>query len=215
MKTVLSAPDKEKGYVMIIALMILALVTAIGVMSRKSSITEVQIATNDLNHKITFFEAEGGTELASELLEQNISCPNGFYTEEEGQDFVQTGTFGDETITVVVPGAYLKFWDLMDIETPSDENHNISIYHHRAFYSYDESRSHTNITVSGVTRFSRGAALQIAAGYEGKGKSAAGGGAHIFYTINSQHKGSGRSESLVRIEWQHNLGQEGDCLYVD
>ncbi len=214
MKTVLSAPGNEKGYVMIIALMILALVTAIGVMSRKSSITEVQIATNELKHKITFFEAEGGSELASELLEQNISCPGGFKPN-SGDDFVQVSDIGEETVTVFVPNASLAFWSFKDVELPSSFEQDIRITHRPKFYSSDEASTQTNITLGGETRHSRGAALQIAAGYEGKGKGAAGGGMMIVYSINSQHEGSGRSESIVRIGWRHNIGQEGDCLYKE
>ncbi len=212
MKTILSAPGNEKGYVMIITLMILALVTAIGVMSRKSSITEVQIATNELKHKITFFEAEAGTELASELLEQNISCPSGFKAN-SGDDFVLTSEFDEEKVTIFIPNTSLAFWNFLDVELPSTFKQDIKITHHPKFYTTDESYSQTNITVGGLTTHSMGSAFQIAAGYEGKGKGAAGGGAYIAYRVNSQHEGSGRSESIVRINWRHNIGQEGDCMY--
>ncbi|MCP4690814.1 MAG: hypothetical protein GY859_22365 [Desulfobacterales bacterium] len=212
MKKTLGAPGDERGYVMIVALLILALLTIIGVSSRKNSTTELMIATNEQTHKITFFEAEGGTELASELLEQNISCPNGFPAP-EGQDFELTAGMGDEVMTVVVPEPSLAFWRFLEADAPSDQTRDIRIFHRPTFYTSEEARSRTNITVGGITSQSRGAALQIAAGYEGKGKGAAGGGANILYTINSQHLGASNAESIVRIKWRHNIGQEGDCLY--
>jgi hypothetical protein len=72
----------------------------------------------------------------------------------------------------------------------------------------------TNIVAWGETRLSSGSAIQMAAGYEGKGKSAATGGGIIAYTIHSRHEHrQTNSESHIVIEYNHLIGQEGDCKY--
>ncbi len=58
-----------------------------------------------------------------------------------------------------------------------------------------------------------GSALQMVAGYEGKGKGAAGGGAYIEYRLHSQHVGLRNSETKIAILWNHMVGQEGTCNY--
>ena len=58
-----------------------------------------------------------------------------------------------------------------------------------------------------------GGAIQMAAGYEGKGKGAPSGGAHILYDIYSEHLGRFNSKSMVLLQWRHVIGMEGSCLY--
>ncbi len=41
------------------------------------------------------------------------------------------------------------------------------------------------------------------AGYEGKGKGAAGGGAWVLYHIRSRHMGFDGSDSVVEVQWKH------------
>ncbi len=72
---------------------------------------------------------------------------------------------------------------------------------------------HTNLSIYGATAFGVGGAIEMAAGYEGKGKGAAGGGVSLLYRIFSQHLGFADSESLVAIQWRHNIGSEGTCMY--
>lgn len=70
---------------------------------------------------------------------------------------------------------------------------------------------HTNIAIFGATSLAAGSAVQMAAGYEGKGKSAAGGGAVINYNVFSQTFGINNAEAIIRLGWRHLVGQEGEC----
>ena len=72
---------------------------------------------------------------------------------------------------------------------------------------------HTNIKLYGVTELSTGTAIQMAAGYEGKGKGAATGGGHIVYDLYSQRRGQASCESCIAIQYRHVIGQEGVCIY--
>ncbi len=71
----------------------------------------------------------------------------------------------------------------------------------------------TNLYIWGQTEMAPGGSLVMAAGYEGKGKSAAGGGVYILYDIFSQHLGLSDSESIIHFGWRHLVGNESSCNY--
>ena len=52
---------------------------------------------------------------------------------------------------------------------------------------------------------------EIAAGYEGKGKSIAGGGAFMVFEQMVQHRGNFNAEACIRTQWRHIIGEEGIC----
>jgi type IV pilus assembly protein PilX len=59
---------KEDGYIIIAAVLILALLTIICVSALKMSTTEMKIATNELLYERAFYTAEGGLQHLTELL---------------------------------------------------------------------------------------------------------------------------------------------------
>ena len=182
----------EHGYAIGITILILAVLVIIGVVAISTSNVELQIATSDSRHKIAFHEADGATEFGAELLEQNISC-SGFQTS------TQTGA---------VKVTSTNLWMNLSATKPTNT--------HRDFYfpsTYSNSEPHTNLTVGGATTLALGGAIQMAAGYEGKGKGAPSGGAHIIYDIFAERIGLFNSKSLVMLQWRHVVGQEGNCPY--
>jgi len=184
--------SNEKGSAVGITILILTILVIIGVVSISTSNVELQIATTDARHKIAFHEADGATEFGSELIEQNISCSG----------------FGILTDIGAVKVTSPDLWMNLAATKPSDAN--------RDFYypgTYSGSDPHTNLTVGGATTLALGGAIQMAAGYEGKGKGAPSGGAHIIYDIFSDRTGLFNSKSLVMLQWRHVVGQEGSCLY--
>jgi Tfp pilus assembly protein PilX len=184
--------SNEHGAAIGITILILAVLAIIGAVSISTTNVELQIATSDARHKIAFHEADGATEFGSELLEQNICCASGF----------QTSTIGE----VEVPST--NFWMNLSATKPTDS--------HRDLYfpaAYSNGDPHTNLTVGGATTLALGGAIQMAAGYEGKGKGAPSGGAHIVYDIFAERIGRFNSKSLVMLQWRHVVGQEGSCPY--
>ena len=191
--------NNSNGGVTIAALLILAVLTIIGISSISTSNIEVQIATNDKVHKMAFYAADGGTELGTELLELNIACASGF-------------TSDNLSVTDDVTVVDRDFWMQGDepsrsdsIPFPSDTERDVLIN--------NAAGTNTNLSIFGVTALGIGGAIEMAAGYEGKGKGAAGGGVSLLYQIFSQHLGLADSESVVAIEWRHNIGSEGTCMY--
>ena len=187
-----STLKNETGSTIVVALMIIAIISILAISDIYSSFTETRIAGHDVRYKMAFYRADGGTELAAELLEQNAACAVGF----------ANSTIGD--VAVDVP----NFWLNLSATKPTDSNRD---FHFPSGYSPGE--PHTNMTVGGNTALSTGGAIQMAAGYEGKGKASAAGGAHIAYDIVSGHVGTFNSQAMVRLQWRHVVGQEGPCLY--
>ena len=193
--------NNSNGGVTIAALLILAVLTIIGISSISTSNVEEQIATNDKVHKMAFYAADGGSELGTELLELNIACASGFTTD----NLPVT-----DDITVVDR----DFW--MQADEPKDGSDNVIPYPsntERDVLINNAAGTNTNLSIFGATAFGVGGAIEMAAGYEGKGKGAAGGGVSLLYQIFSQHLGLADSESVVAIEWRHNIGSEGTCMY--
>jgi hypothetical protein len=191
--------NNSNGGVTIAALLILAVLTIIGISSITTSNMEVQIATNDKVHKMAFYAADGGSELGTELLELNIACPSGFASDNLAMNAVITAVDRDfwmqSAAPVVIP----------PLTYPSDTERDVLIN--------TAAGTHTNLSIFGETAFGVGGAIQMAAGYEGKGKGAAGGGVSLLYEIHSQHLGLANSQSVVAINWRHNIGSEGTCEY--
>ena len=192
--------NHQDGLVTVAALFFLIILTIMGTSAISTSNMEVQIATNDEIHKMTFYAADGGADLGTELVELNIACPNGFASDDLA--------IGD--ITVVDRDFWMQEDEPVDgsgdvVPYPSDTERDIVIE--------DAAGNHTNLTVFGQTAYGIGGAIEMAAAYEGKGKAAASGGVTLEYEIYSQHLGYANSESIVMVHWQHVVGNEGTCMY--
>ncbi len=204
----------ENGSALIFAILILAALTIIAISSNKTSTVEVKVASNDKVYKQAFYEADGGTEVGRELLEQNIACATGFPSDDfyigAAAPFLKVNKQAFYLNTVEPDQDYPADSDAPNLETRWDfyypdtddtdngENFNIP---------------HTKVKTFGNTELSTGSAIQMVAGYEGKGKSAAGGGAQIVYNLYSRHQGPQTSQVTIMINYRHVIGLEGNCSY--
>ena len=200
MKSKYMPGNHQDGLVTVAALFFLIVLTIMGTSAISTSNMEVQIATNDEIHKMTFYAADSGADLGTELVELNIACPNGFASDDLA--------IGD--ITVIDRDFWMQEDEPVDganevVPYPSDTERDILID--------DAAGNHTNLTIFGQTAYGIGGAIEMAAAYEGKGKAAASGGVILEYEIYSQHQGYANSESVVMLHWQHVVGSEGTCMY--
>lgn len=179
--------NNEDGYILILSLIILLMLTVIGISSQSTTSIEIQIAGNDRSHKMAFYAADGGTEGGIEVLEQNIDIGG----------FAAT----DDLDPVIIDGASLSFYtntEGTDTEnTPSATNWDVQIPNLGEYTAY--------IKIYGNTQLSTGSALQLAAGYEGKGKGVAGGGGYVAYEVRSFSEGPANTQSRVMHRWRHLL----------
>ena len=211
--------SNQRGSVINVALLILILIFLVGIGLNKISTTDIKIATNIKTDTITFYEAESGLDAAADILELNIPCSLGFSDTPTASDGLPDGW---EKIAGMVTVTNLTLWRNEAAGDPTgnpDPDDKDALPEIDAFYppDYDGSEEpdapHTNFSIGGTTRFSRGAAIQMAAGYEGLGKGAGGGGASIIYDVLVQRYGSDKSEALHMIQWVHKLGLGGSCQF--
>lgn len=186
MKHIFHIGSNDKGSVLLISILILLLLTVIGIAATNTTTIELLISGNDKVHKMAFYQADGGTEVGIELVEQNIIMA--------GFDSTDLANLGDVNVNVTSLNLFLN--DLPNM--PDDDNRD-------AFFpgGYVGDEPHTNLTIAGIFSLSTGSAIQMAAGYEGVGKGVAGGGSKVVYDIWSQHDGINNSEAIIRLQWRH------------
>jgi hypothetical protein len=197
----------ERGFVLITALLIMLVLTILGIATTTNTSIELQIAGNDKVHKRSFYEAEGGAMLGSELLEQNFNCPVGFTSaaisatvNSRNTTFATNSPFADVKTERLDYPQFINNYDaaytLTAAALPALPAQEVGYLHY-----------------GGNTAILPGGALQMAAGYEGKGKSAAQGGVAKMVDIYSQFKGMINSESIILFGWRHLVGTEGLSPY--
>ncbi len=205
----------ESGFVLVLALLMLVMLSLLGIYATTTSVFELRVAGNDRASKRTFYKADGGLQIGIEMVEQNLSCANGFSS--SGFSGGKKAIAGIDIYDAKL--AYAE--DIEDIEgassttveddIPSDTIRSMSIPDDPA--NRVDTLPHTNIAVFGVTELQPGSALQMVAGYEGLGKSAAQGGSVIAMDVHSQQVDTNNSRARLMLKWRHTVGQEGACRY--
>jgi hypothetical protein len=192
---------EERGSTLLLSMIVISLLAVAGILSSQTSTMETRIARNDRLHKLSFYEAEGGAEASTELLEQNIE-QRGFCAGLGANQVCQV--VGMSMDTAVSDDPSLKFYmntALGGTVKPTSAAAGRDVYIQKGADA--TTPPITNILIGGDTELSTGGAIQMIAGYEGKGKGAAGGGAWIIYDIRSRHQGLDNSDSTVELEWKH------------
>ncbi len=189
----------QSGSPLIVVVVMLAVIAIAATFASKNSTQDVTVAGIDSLHKLTRSEADGATEMAAELLEQNLACPKGFKLETEY-----------DIPLIKVNDANTAFWqnNAYDVNNPSFDTGDYDFYFPDSYDHNGPFEPHTIVTLGGQSQFALGGAIQMAAGYEGKGKSAGDGGGHILYDIMVIRKSYKDSEAMCRIEWSHVIGRE-------
>jgi hypothetical protein len=215
--------QNENGFVMIASLLILLVLTLLGIAVNQNSETEWRIAMNDRLHKETFYAADAASELAAEVLEQSIACLG--FSKNSGGMLLQ----GEKGCDPYDPSIFcyvhidqdsLGFWrnyKTGDVEIPSNSERDLvfpAVYNGSTFdENATNNRPHANINIKGNTKLTAGAAIQMAAGYEGLGQGLGVGGASLVYDIVVHQVGREGSESVISVQYGHILGSEGACNY--
>ena len=209
--------NNDGGFVLVVALLIMVVLTIIGIAATNTSVFELKISGNDRVHKRALYQAEAGGILSTEVLEQNINCLTGFS---------KTGTLN--SIDIAELDNSTRVWSrtsngryglamyldplpwTTSVCNPTDPaGPNISY----PISNLGSGVELTDVYLGGNIVPLPGGSLVMAAGYERKGKSAAGGGTARMYDIISIHNGLNNSRSLVVLGWRHLVGDESACKY--
>jgi hypothetical protein len=206
--------SNERGSAIVIALLTLVALTILGIIASTSSRIETWITTGDVLHKRAFYSADGGVEITREFIEQNLSCPGGF------SDLNAVNTLLTNIRVTDADFAYQEDEASVDDNAngvedfPADDERDIWFVDPGYALAADDGTPHTNTVAFGDTQLSTGSAIQMASGYEGKGKGAGAAGGEIVYEIHSRHEYRARgANSYIMAEYRHLIGQEGSCPY--
>ncbi|MEJ2429116.1 MAG: pilus assembly PilX N-terminal domain-containing protein [Deltaproteobacteria bacterium] len=211
-----SAIDNQRGSALVIALLMLVVLTLIGISATTTTTFELQIATNDKLFKSAFYAADGATEMCGEVIEQNI----------EERDWDNKITRGNLAVLRVSKKGDGTFVDLTDGNLymnrdddfipgtteivsglPTDDNYDL-IYPLTAVDTGSwtlTGGAHTSMKAVGNTTLSTGSAVQLIAGYEGKGKGASAGGAWITYDVRANRNDVRNTRARILLGWRHVL----------
>jgi hypothetical protein len=189
----------QTGSALVIVLLVLMSLTAIGLMAMRSSSIDMDIAASNKCIKVTWWATDGGNQMTTELIERNI--------EDRGRGVWETGQYGATgQVAIFTP----DFWKNEENATcennvPSKTNRDIKTpsSNDPAFGSREYADTEVYIKVYGATGYSPGAALDQTSGYDGRAKSAAGGGAQIVYNIRGYGDGAGPCEARILQVWRH------------
>ena len=173
--------QNENGSALVIVVLILAVVTVIGVLATRTATIELQVASHDKLHKMTWYATEAVCDgLMPELIEQNI----------ENRDFGAEATpfnFGNSADLFIHK---TDFWENMvgvgtDVEMEELSESNVTAC--------------TYCTVGPLP----GSGDNMNEGYAGRGKTSAKGGTQRVYTISGLGRGPANSQARVVTGWRH------------
>lgn len=173
---------------LVTCLLIMVVLTMIGIGITMDSTTEIKIAGNLKNKAVSFQNADTGTTAAPEIIEDNLdhSKSSSPYTySDNGANpviTVHTTSFADITEGTALDPAI--------IITGSDITNDVNL------------PIKATIAVTKTKKLAAGNAIQMAAGYEGVGKSAATGGVHVYFRCQSQDN-QGGTVSNTEIYYRH------------
>lgn len=162
------------GSALVIALIVLAILGALGLASLEVADMNIMIAANDRDSKESFFHADSGANIGNEYLEVALESGNSTYYGGDANDWVNATI---HEFNATAPGV-LTF--------------------------YPDGSQVTYVRCGVLERgILEGSAFQIAAGYEGLGKGAAGGGTFTTFLIRGHREGKRNSVSEVDLAWRH------------
>jgi len=170
--------QNEQGFVLVVALLALLVVTVIGVLALSTSTTEVMIAGNARLREINFSGAESGLEITDPAIRHIV--------------FNQALGNYDEIVNDPNLVTELRIGPAYDSDSVDPNSPN---------FNPDLQLSIGAMTVRvDIDRMSagpvEGSAIEFASGYEGIGMGS-GGGIQIYYRVNSMSREAVGSESVV------------------
>ncbi len=189
MKLFSNDQNNEQGSVLVVALVILVLLTIIGISATTTTNIETQIAGNDKFQKIAFYIADGGIPATAKVITAIIDAGD------EPDDLGSAVTYLGEDGSLL--DKVMGYNEITDTDDP-DVRFTIGPVNET---NVDLHRTRTEILAGGGVEF--------AAGSEGVGAGAAGGGVAIFYNIGSEGSGPSNSRSNIIADYRKVVGIVG------
>ena len=169
----------EHGFILMTSLMMLVILMIIGIAATNTTTIELIMTGNDKAAKQTFYGADSGMQVSTQLIEDCMA--NDLDSSTRGAVHINDldlcqNVVGDSSVVAYFPNSGSA------TVVPR-----------------------TDISTGGTTEILAGGAIQMVAGYEGRGKSAAQGGTVRHFTADSHHIGESNSDTTIRIQWDSRL----------
>lgn len=177
----------EAGNTLLVAVLVMMSLTALAILAAQISGTNLDTAVNDKHHKANYFKTDADMEIFNQVLIDTV-------TDRQWQTLG-----GGSGITINNP----EFaYNSAGLSCPDKNNSDVELT--KAGGSMDPNwKNHTYVTVSVMESINAGNSLLIADGYDGFGKSMAGGGLIRTYTIRGLGIGLGNSQTRLTTQYQH------------
>lgn len=196
----------EQGMALVICLMIMVVMALIATGVTTNSTVEIKISGNQRNKAVSFNNADVGTGITPEIIEQNLDAVS-WESSDSGWNATHT------------PQAYL----FLTADNNGDGTNDMSIFvnedpkynpaHKIAFSTLTSTPLTGEIEITGDASSSvdlsktgglaAGNAMQMAAGYEGLGKGAGGGGYHAYYLCDSTGFAGNNTTTANELYYRH------------
>ena len=190
---------------LVICLMIMVVMALIATGVTTNSTVEIKISGNQRNKAVSFNNADVGTGITPEIIEQNIDAASWDSTDAnwdaghspEAYLFLTADNDGDGTndISIFVnedpkyaPAHKISFATLTTTLTPAIEI---------------TGDVNTTLDISKTGGIAAGNAMQMAAGYEGIGKGIGGGGYHAYYLCDSTGSAGNNTSTYNQLYYRH------------
>lgn len=165
--------ESENGSALVIAMIVLAILTAAGIAGLEVADLNIFMSANDRDSKNAFFHADSGVNVGHEYIEIAI-------------DQVNATFYGSDANT----------WKDVAVSAFNASDYPLSFYVDGAKGTYVRSGRLDSGPLEG-------SAMQIGAGYEGVGKGAAHGGSFVNYLVRAHREGDRNSRAEVDLGWRH------------
>ncbi len=166
MKTKIPSAKNEEGFVVVAVLMILVVVSIIGISSSQTSLTEQQIARNEMLYKETFYRADSGPYSVAKLVSRIIDDQSEHAAGDFGFTFINPVTTDTSELQEKV------FRQIMGYDGYDNGDKDVSFGNTRVDIKRNRTAS------------APGSAVEFASGDGGVGTGSKG-GVHIYYTLDS------------------------------
>ena len=198
---------------LVVCLMIMVVMALIATGVTTNSTVEIKISGNQRNKEVSFNNADVGTGITPEIIEQNLedtswdSGDTSWVEADAAYLFLSTDNHGDGTndLQILVnedaPGSgKIAFAALSNTLTGAVTIKSKIGPLGNALTTWE---TITSVDISKTGSLAAGNAMQMAAGYEGLGKGAGGGGYHAYYLCNSTGSAGNNTSTANELFYRH------------
>jgi len=203
----------EQGMALVVCLLIMVVMALIATAVTTNSTVEIKISGNQRNKAVSFNNADVGTGITPEIIEQNLadtswdSGDHSWVSADAAYLFLSADNNGDGTddFQILVNEDAAGSGKIAFTTISGTLNDAITIRNKidplgNTLTAWE---TITSVDVGKTGSLAAGNAMQMAAGYEGLGKGASGGGYHAYYLCDSTGSTGNNTTTANELYYRH------------